>query len=322
MNFHDFQQFRSELLTRDPSIVDLAETNLWRSLSDMIPQIQRISDVHIHRCHLATAWLDVFGLPGQLSKYTMITCGVRHSLSLLFPILAERNGTLVMPSDVYPVYGQLAEASDLAPSLFPTVPELRLPEHGDWLLLPNPLKPAGRWLSQTETDSLKQWLAQNSKRRILIDAVYNFRTQIHPITQALLETQQAILMHSLSKAWLHPKVMGVCIVPETDWDSLAIVFRNNSPDQSCLQIADTLLRSHRNLPISVDHALTARRLQLLQSLPTDIATERPHDGSERAGYFIPLNAAFEALLKTHHILTIPLSVFGSAEQGVAIASTL
>lgn len=320
MNFHDFQQFRSELLMRDASFVDLAETNIWRSLNHLIPLVQLRPDIHIHRCHLAEVWLDVFELPSTWSKYTMITSGVRHSLSLLLPELAKRNGQLVMPLDVYPVYGQIADASGLVPALFPTVPELQIPDHGDWLLLPNPLKPAGRWLTLAEVRAIKDWLAQSPLRRILIDAVYSFGTQIHSTTLALLETQQAFLMHSLSKAWLHPKVMGVCIVPEADWVHLAAIFRCNSPVQADLQTANVLLRSHQDVPFSVDYELTLRRVRLRARLPLGVETLQTD--SQEAGYFIPLIASFESLLESHQILTMPISIFGSTRSDLSVASAL
>ena len=85
MNFQEFREFRLEVLARDPSIVDLAEINIWRSLRYLIPTIRPCSEKHVHRCHLAEAWLDVFELPSQWSKFTMISSGVRHSMSLLLP---------------------------------------------------------------------------------------------------------------------------------------------------------------------------------------------------------------------------------------------
>ncbi len=244
----------------------------------------------------------------------------RHSLALLLPELARRNGLMMMPSDVYPVYSQIAAASELVPECFPTFPELSLPDHGDWLQLPNPLKPAGRWLTNEELQSIKLWLEQDSRRRILIDAVYNFQTQIHPTSLALFETQQAFLMHSLSKAWLNPKVMGVCIVPEADWNDVVPIFRVNSPDQSCLRIANCLLRSHSDVPPAVDDEIHARRTRLARRLPNDILLQPIGDTS--AGYFIPLNVSYESLLQTHNMLSIPLTVFGSTEQHLCVASCL
>ena len=80
--------------------------------------------------------------------------GARQPL-LLFPWLAHGNFQLRIPADVYPVYGELCLSPGIAYETFPTIPELVLPEDGDVLLLPNPLKPAGRWLQWRETEALR-----------------------------------------------------------------------------------------------------------------------------------------------------------------------
>jgi hypothetical protein len=126
-------------------------------------------------------------------------------------------------------------------------------------------------------------------------------------------------MHSLSKAWLHPKVMGVCITPEADWDKLAPIFRANSPDQTNLQIASQLLRSFPTLPQAVDGELQVRRASLVEKLPREFMCLG--EATSLAGYFVPLGTDFEGLLREYKILTIPLSVFGSDEP-ICIASCL
>jgi aspartate/methionine/tyrosine aminotransferase len=319
MNFQEFQQFRADLLQRDRAIIDLAETNLWRSLKSLVPELDEQPQVYIHRCHLAEAWLDRSGLPATWSKFALISSGVRHSLTLLLPELAKQNRMLLMPLDVYPVYGQIAEASGLHPLTFSTIPQLSFPDQGDWLLMPNPLKPAGRWLDEDEVKAICDWLERDPRRRLLIDSVYDFQNGLHETTRTLLETRQALLMHSLSKAWLHPKIMGVCITPEADWDDLAPIFRANSPEQSSLQIASQLLRAFPTLPQTVDGELQVRRERLMKQLPKEFVYSRV--ATRIAGYFVPLKTDFEYLLREYKILTIPLSVFGSA-QPMSIASCL
>ena len=132
-----------------------------------------------------------------------------------------------MPSDVYPVYAQIARASGLQPDTFATTPEMTLPDRGEWLLLPNPIKPAGRWLSMTEVGTIKDWLTRRDDRRLLVDSVYNFGTRLHPTTLELIGTGKAFLMHSLSKSWLHPQVMGICRVPERERLNLSTIFQSN-----------------------------------------------------------------------------------------------
>lgn len=259
MNFHEFQVHRAALVAADPTLVDFGETNIWRSLSDLIPRIPETPASKLHRCHLAQAWLQLFGLPAEWAQQAQVSSGVRNSLMLLFSVARQRGITLRIPIDVYPVYGDLAEAAGLSFETFPTLPELRLPSTGDWLLIPNPLKPAGRFLTSAEVANLRDWLKVNRTRRVLIDAVYTFDCRFHQTTQSLMETGQAIPLHSLSKGWLHPQVFGMALIPEADLTTIAPLFRENSPSQDNLRKASCLLRSHTDCPANVAKALSTRR---------------------------------------------------------------
>jgi aspartate/methionine/tyrosine aminotransferase len=254
----------------------------------------------------------------------MITGGVRNSLSILFQELAARKGTLLLPDDVYPVYSQLANTADLRQKTFQTLGGLQLCDLGDWLLIPNPLKPAGRWLSDKETDQLLQWLSIGSDRRLLLDAVYNFFPKFHSTTRRLLQSGQVFLMHSLSKAWLSPLVMGTCWLPECEWATLTQLFRSQSPSQENLQKAWGLLTTFESLPLQVDTEVSRRRELLVQSWPGSLSLHDlpPLANVSPAGYLTSVNVPFETLLSQHNILAIPPAVFGSTETDVSIVSCL
>ena len=72
----------------------------------------------------------------------------------------------------------------------------------------NPLKPLARWLSPSDVTALTAWLGINPRRRLLLDIVCTFGTRFHPTTHRLLARQQTILLHSLTKGWLHPRLFG------------------------------------------------------------------------------------------------------------------
>jgi len=321
MNYHQFQEFRRDLLSSYPSVVDLAESNIWRSLSHLIPDINFQGSNHIHRCHLAEAWLQAFDMPSHLSKYTMISTGVRHSLRLLLKELSFMSGEILMPTDVYPVYHEISRSCGLAVREFETFPEFRLPDEGRWLLLPNPIKPAGRWMTLDEVGYVEDWLKSDPERRVLIDGVYNFQSPIHESTRALLATQQVFFLHSLSKSFLHPKVMGVCIIPEQDWEMLSPTFRSNSPDQSNLQLANSLLREHLDISQAVDETTTHYRNRMLANLPVELKSIVA-SAQSRAGYFTLIAASQEELLTNHRILSMPLTVFGSRNIRFSVLSSL
>ena len=320
MNFQQFVQFRAETLASDPAVLDCGETNIWQTLSHLVPSMTLESATYMHRCHLAELWLDTMSLPSDWKSRTMISCGVRHSLTLLLSEFAKQPGTLVMPRDVYPVYGQIAESVGITVELFATVPELQLPSSGRWLLIPNPLKPAGRWLTSVEVGLIQKWLNHDSARRVIIDAVYNFALTFHESTMQLVETQQAYLLHSLSKAWLHPKIMGTCLIPIGD-HNLATVFRNNSPPQSNLQIADFLLRHREDVPPAVDAELTEGRDRMQQRLPAKWQSML-NSQETRVGYLTVIPVSSATLLRESKILSIPLTVFGSLHKDFAVLSSL
>ena len=323
MNFSAFQTYRAAQLAADPKLVDLAETNLWRSLANLVPRLSADAGPHVHRCHLAQAWLATFGLSDSWAGRALVSAGVRHSLSLIFPILAQQRVTLRMPEDVYPVYGQLARTAGVDFQTFPTLLDLKLPSNGDWLLLSNPLKPAGRWLTTNEVTAIREWLANDTGRRLLLDAVYTFDTCLHPTANTLLQTGQTILLHSLPKGWLHPQVFGIALVSESDIGRFNATFRDNPPSQINLFKATQLLADHGSCPNQAANRLAARRAKLLTLLPEQVRSSIIlRDDAEPVGYLITVHASPRQLLEQYHLLGIPIAAFGSSRDDCSVLSTL
>ena len=324
MTYREFQEHRAALLRSRPELVDLCETNPWRAMASLTPRIpERDETVTIHRRELAEAWTRVFGLPRDAMPRAMVSSGVRHSLSLIFPALATRSARLLVPNDVYPMYGELARGAGLATETFQTIPELRIPDRGDWLLLPNPLKPAGRWLSAGDASQIKDWLERRPERRLLLDTVYSFERWLHPTTQALLETGRTVLLHSLSKGWLHQQVFGVALLPECEQQSLAPLFRDALTDPAHLHAARHLLTACSDYPDVVGMEIRRRRARMMNSLPSALLSQMTFPSpADIAGYLIAVNLDSEELLKNHRILTAPLSIFGSPRSDYSVISVL
>lgn len=323
MTYREFQEFRVALLKERPDLIDAAETNPWRALAHLIPPVPTIRATHVHRCHLAEAWTRVFNLPSTWSRRALISAGVRHSLSLILPVIASRLQRLQLPVDVYPVYAQLAHAAGVITETFPTIPQLEVPESGDWLLLPNPLKPAGRWLDDRDVLRLKEWLAKEPDRRLLLDLVYTFGKQLHPSTRELLETGQTILLHSLSKGWLHAQVCGVALVPAPDQEALAPAFRNASMEMSHLRSAHHLLNNCEEYPEIVAAEIQRRRARMLQSVPSIVADRLTHSNVlEAPGYLTAVQLNHQELLNRYRLLTAPLTIFGSPREDHCVMSCL
>lgn len=324
MRFADFQALRAKLRAARPDAIDCAETNLYASLARLIPPASSAPTRIVHRCHLAADWAQCFGLPPAISGRALVSCGVRDSLTLLFRYYAATKARLWLPADNYPVYGELARAEGLPAAEFPTLPVPLWPDDRsgappEVLVVTNPLKPLGRWLGAEDIAALTAWLAASPSRRLLLDTVYTFGLRFHPATLQLLATGQTILLHSLTKGWLHPRLFGIALVPEGDASALAPLFRAHPPSQANLARARELLHGFRAMPDAVGAEIAVARSRLHTMMPAGV---RHFASADAAGYFTPVWGHWSELLKDANILGLPASVFGSSRDDVTILSNL
>jgi histidinol-phosphate/aromatic aminotransferase/cobyric acid decarboxylase-like protein len=241
---------------------------------------------------------------------------------LLFRHYASKGAKVWLPTDNYPVYGELARKAGAAPNEFVTLPEPKWPDATGFsgpeiLVVTNPLKPLGRWLPSADVSALVQWLNGSPALRIILDTVYTFDARFHPTTLALLETQQTILLHSLTKGWLHPRLFGIALVPEQNAEALTPVFRANPPSQSSLARARVLMGQHAALPTTVGAVLNSARGGLISRLETKLPLL-----SRSEGYFFPVQGRWSELLDKVGVLGLPVSVFGSDREEMTILSSL
>ncbi len=324
MNFAQFRVLREAMLQEQPGLLDMAETNHVRAFGPWLPQVEFLEGApRAHRCHLAEDWLALFCLPAEMKNRLFISRGVRHSLSLLLPLLARNGYRLHLPDDVYPVYEALASAANITRGAFPTLPVPQFPREdsgqAEALLLPNPLKPLGRYLSDEEVEGLKKWLKEDGRRRLVLDAVYTFDTQLHATTLELLATEQTIVLHSLSKGWAAPLVMGATLFPQSDADTFRPSFRDDPPAQAELQRAQLLLREHSRLPHHLREVLECKRSRAKEEMAArGVALEF----SGCPGYLTTVQLSWEELRQLHGVLAIPASAFGSSRHDLSILSTL
>lgn len=323
MNFAAFQDYRSILLHERRDVLDCAETNLYRALSRLALPPTPAPEKTVHRCHLAAEWLKCFALDAA-AGHALVSCGVRDSLALLFGHYAGQRTRVWLPEDNYPVYADLAQAAGLASESFQTLPEPAWPDSTpsdecELLLVTNPMKPRGRWLSVDDVATLKEWLALSRRRRLLLDVVYTFATRFDAASLQLLTTGQTILLHSLTKGWLHPRLFGIALVPEADAEALTPLFRAHAPSQMNLARAHEMLGRHNGMPSAVDAELEGAHERLLSALPSDFPAFWHCDAP---GYFMPVTGHWRNLLDTHRVLGIPASAFGSSRDNITLISSL
>jgi hypothetical protein len=324
MTFADFQRYRKECLASRRGVIDCAETNLYAALATLIPPPTSAPAQTVHRCHLAQAWAKCFGFSEDTAARALISGGVRDSLTQLFCHYAARGATAWLPADNYPVYWELARAAGLAPRAFPTLPTpiwpTLPPATGEEILLvTNPLKPLGRWLEPPEIAALKAWLAASQRRRLLLDAVYTFDVAFHRSTLELIATGQTILLHSLTKGWLQPRLFGVALIPESDFEALAPVFRANVPSQGNLARASAMLTEYAGLPKRVGGHLIIAWPPLFQAAWARDLSPTP---CETVSYLFPVFGEYQELLARRNILGLPATVFGSPHEDLTILSSL
>ncbi|GAA1148961.1 aspartate/methionine/tyrosine aminotransferase [Kitasatospora gansuensis] len=326
MRFDEFQEFRQRQLSTSPSLLDAAETNVYRALAPLRPE-QPADTGTVYRCDLARAWLRRFELPEEWSRRAMVSRGVRHGLGVVFHWLHSVQARLWLPSDVYPVYFDLARAAGLAPASYPTLPTPALPsspadDRPEYLLLANPSKPLGRYLSDAECAALIAWLQESPHRHLLIDCVYDLGAPFAAGTRRLLDTGRAVLLHSVTKGWLWPRTFGVVLLGPAQAD-LAEAFRADPPTQAQLRLADRLLTEHADLPRQVADQLAARAEQLFERLSDEVLGAVPTASRTCPGnYFFPVDIPAETLRCEYGVLAIPAGVFGESNWSGSVLTSL
>ncbi|MDT0566261.1 aspartate aminotransferase [Streptomyces sp. DSM 3412] len=327
MRFEEFQEFRQRQLSAAPTLLDAAETNVYRALAPTRPEPPTEIGT-VHRCDLARAWLRRFELPEEWSGRAMVSRGVRHGLGVVFEWLRAVQARVWLPGDVYPVYFELARAAGLAPASYPTLPAPVLPRspidhhRPEYLLLANPSKPLGRYLSDDECAAVIAWLRASPCRRVLIDSVYDLGAPFAPGTRRLLDTGRAVLLHSVTKGWLWPRTFGVVLLGPTQTE-LAEAFRADPPTPAQLGFADRLLTEHSDVPRHVVGELTARAERLFERLPDDVL--KAISTASRAcpgNYFFPAEVPAETLQREYGVLAMPVSVFGVSTWPGSVLTSL
>ncbi|OPC77880.1 aspartate aminotransferase [Embleya scabrispora] len=326
MRFDGFQEFRQRQLRASSSLLDAAETNVYRALAPLRPE-PPTDPRTVHRCDLARAWLRRFELPEEWSRRAMVCRGVRHGLGVVFHQLRAAQARLWLPGDVYPVYFELARAAGLAPESYPTLPAPVLPrspadDRPEYLLLANPSKPLGRYLSDAECAAVISWLRVSPRRHLLIDSVYDLGGPFAAGTRRLLDTGRAVLLHSVTKGWLWPRTFGVVLLDPTH-AALAEAFRADPPTSAQLRLADRLLTEHGDVPRQVVDELAARAERLFERLPDDVLAAIPTASRSCPGnYFFPVEMPAETLRRECGVLAVPVGVFGESGWSGSVLTSL
>jgi histidinol-phosphate/aromatic aminotransferase/cobyric acid decarboxylase-like protein len=321
MRIEEFLRVRDELRASRAGLIDCAELNLYRSLARLDPvgfgAIAPSEDPRAqYRCHVAEELLARLGLEERWKTRAQVSHGVRRSLRVLFGVLAARGGTIAVPDDVYPVYGQLAAEAGVGVvwwSARAGLPDERVLAGVSALLVCEPLKPWGRTLDGDEVERLRDWASADLGRMLILDSAYAIPPSAGALS--LMHDELGVVLVSLSKGWLIPDHVGLCIVPER-WRELARgAFSRVAKEEARLRIGFAALSEHGDRCQRVADVLRGlgERLDALSRGRPELATSRC------VGYFAVSELSFEALLE-RGVLGVPASVFGGA--GGCVLSSL
>lgn len=305
-----FTTLRQRLRAERPGLVDCGELNLYRSLAGSMrfPPIAPSSHAEApYRCHLAERFLAHLQLPAEWKSRTHVTHGVRRSLRALFEVFARDGLRVAIPSDVYPVYLQLAREAGVTFTTFTRFPQEL--EACDAVLVCEPAKPWGTTLTADQLTRLSR-----SGKLVVLDSAY-----ATPPTRGALQLVNdgsAMLLSSLSKGWLIPDHGGVCITPPGDWfERTRGAFTALPKDTQKLRIAYAALTEHATRPHDVAAELAARARLL-----DELTAARPElNATQVHGYFAVSARTFDELLELG-VLGVPASVFGSTEPLTILSS--
>jgi len=301
MNFQAYKDLARGILgsARGPQLVRLDCMNPAKALAAMRPllppRLRRTSTRD-----LETSWRLRWGLTAAGGRVAL-SSGVRPLLARLFAKFAQEGRWLHAPEDVYPVYLDLAAKTGVRLTTFPTVPSPVLPALGlergsQVLLVPEPLVPLGRNLSDAEANHIRSWLDEDASRLVVLDCVYTFGGRFTRTAEELLARGQTVLLHSLAKGFLFPDTAGFAIGP----DSVLGTLEHEISDDA-RNTAVHLLEETPELPEQLAREFARRWTRLTQA--TGIPTPT-------TGYFSVLPVSFDDLLARGQ-LAVPGTVFGA-----------
>jgi histidinol-phosphate/aromatic aminotransferase/cobyric acid decarboxylase-like protein len=325
-NFAEFNILRPELMNGRLRLHDLAETRFARAVAQVFAgDTELIVPAKGHRCHVAEHWLACFGLPADWKPRALVTQGVRQSLECLFAFWAREGKRVLLPADIYPVYLALARAADCNFKTYATWPQATFEglDEADVILAASPMKPRGDELSAEEKQLLREWLKGDRQRRLVIDAVYTFDHHLSPSTRVLINTEQVVVLHSLSKGWAEPLAAGIALVPAQDVPNLTPLFRALQVDSDRLAFGQALLEQDRMGPELLRRHLAQLQAHLATTLASRMLPDAiPSRATNPGQYLFVLEQDWRSLLQSHHVLAMPLSVFGADAPGVSVVSSL
>lgn len=320
MNYNDFLELKEHLLKENKNLLNLAENNLYAYNPHNL--FYQAGEGHIngvvYRCHLVEDWLNHYGLSQEFKKHIGVSNGVRHSLETIMEHFKDKS--FLVPADVYPFYQKTLNDKAVSYTEYKTLGVSELFNdlvNADILLLTDPLKPLGRDITANEYKHIENWLAADTERLLLVDAVYLLDNTVNQVIFNLyLKTNQVIIMHSLSKAWCLPNHFGVTFFPANEMgQNLREAYKKLEKNQEKLNLAYIALNNCKNYPELLRSKLVDNKTKV-----NDLTDLNLETSAWNPSYMFYSPVSFQEHLD-NGLLTIPASVFGG-EKGSVISTLI
>jgi len=313
MDYKAYKRWQKEYLEKNPSVFRADCMNPFISMNYLVESIETKAK-NITQEMLFEKWQEVSEINFS-SDNVVLTRGVRHSLSKLFHLFTEE--TIYLPEDVYPRYFELAKENTV--KTFVSYPKV------DWqglegvqnavVLFTIPFTPMGKRVDEEAIKKLEKLLERGNT--IIIDAVYDYDVvENFKKLEVLFDKGAVFWLHSLSKSYLSPEVLGINYVSSSVYQ---IYFENafssyGFQNEVSYNRAYEIMCSKPTLP-DLQQQEFRKGFEYL-SKKTGLSIEK-----NEMAYFSVVQEPFESLL-ARNILGIPASVFGSKSTNLTIVTGL
>lgn len=279
MDYAAFKNYRSRLSEQLLSLDDLNPYTL-------LPDIEKIAKP------------DVV-LIGHVGEYVLYGSGVRDIIETLFRHYANNDYILVIPSDIYPVYFQLAQPNPVLTYNSYRRKVFHLPDEERALaLITNPIVPEGKYLASSTLNKIDEWLNQSPQRWLIIDQVYDYQ---HQGRNHRFNSDRVINVGSQSKLALKPNTQG--------WAISSAVFPGSVKTKH-----DITIDCYANF-LSQHFSMAWRGLESL------LRTVDNNWRAPQTGYLSIINGSHQKLLG-HGAVALPASVYGIPGDDASVLSCL
>ncbi len=230
-----------------------------------------------------------------------------------------RDRTWVIAEDQYPHYLQAANRAGVDYTGFSTNPnhEVSLP-NGDVLLVCYPLKPWGVEPGDRAVQEVREWLAKDPSRKLIVDAVYSYNLKdalfLDESFLKLFALGRIVILYSLAKTFNAPNTFG--LVFSTD-PTVREVFTKLERDDDRAEKAFILLNQLPGRREQLKEAVESKAARL-NDLAIFTEVEFHCRGTIDYLFFLP-GYDFEDLL-SKGVLTVPNTVFGIEAEGVVVST--